>query len=182
MNDSLIIRALRITFCTTLLALSGQTVAAEVAEVAGGAEIINNNCARCHNSRPIQEFSIQEWSVIMPHMREKAHLTGLETEAVMDFLRTISGVPEENTASTVATTAVDGSELMTRFGCQGCHAFKGQGGALGPALDSVVEQKGTAFVQNKLKDPQFNNPASAMPKMPLSDVQINALIDFLTHK
>ena len=36
-----------------------------------GAELINNNCARCHNSRPVREFSISEWRVIMPHMREK---------------------------------------------------------------------------------------------------------------
>jgi hypothetical protein len=26
----------------------------------------------------VREFSISEWRVIMPHMREKAHLTGSE--------------------------------------------------------------------------------------------------------
>lgn len=176
MNYSLFLKALPITLCGGWLFFLPQTLATEVAS---GAEIINNNCARCHNSRPIQEFSIQEWSVIMPHMREKAHLTGKETEAVMDFLRTLSSPPAESTASTVAMPAIDGSELMTRFGCQGCHSFNGQGGALGPALDNVVEQKGAAFVQKKLKDPQFNNPASSMPKMPLSDAQIGALVDYL---
>ena len=54
-------------------------------EKISGAEVINNNCARCHNARAVHEFSIPEWKVIMPHMREKAHLTGKETQAVLEF-------------------------------------------------------------------------------------------------
>ena len=171
--------ALFLTLSGGLLPLFTQAIAAEVGS---GAEIINNNCARCHNSRPIQEFSIQEWSVIMPHMREKAHLTGKETEAVMDFLKTISSVPYKDAADVVAIPVMDGGALMTKYGCQGCHSFNGQGGALGPALDNTVEQKGAEFVRKKLTNPQFNNPASAMPKLPLSTAQIDALVDFLEQK
>tara|TARA_R110000765_G_scaffold95325_1_gene179428 strand:+ start:990 stop:1529 length:540 start_codon:yes stop_codon:yes gene_type:complete len=179
MNYSLFLKALPITLCGGWLFLLPQTLATEVAS---GAEIINNNCARCHNSRPIQEFSIHEWSVIMPHMREKAHLTGKETEAVMDFLKTISSVPDKDAADVVAIPVMDGGALMTKYGCQGCHSYNGQGGALGPALDNTVEQKGAEFVRKKLKNPQFNNTASAMPKMPLSTAQIDALVDFLEQK
>ena len=59
-------------------------------EPLSGAELINNNCARCHNSRPVQEFSISEWKVIMPHMREKAHLTGAEVQAILKFMEIAS--------------------------------------------------------------------------------------------
>jgi mono/diheme cytochrome c family protein len=179
MKYSQFLRTLYLTLCSGILFLAPQTFAAEVAS---GAEIINNNCARCHNSRPIQEFSIQEWSVIMPHMREKAHLTGKETEAVMEFLKTISSVPDKNTADDVAILVMNGGELMAKYGCQGCHSFNGQGGALGPPLDNTVELKGADFVIKKLTDPQFNNPTSAMPKMPLTVAEIDALVDFLKRK
>ncbi|MEQ9362631.1 MAG: hypothetical protein RIF32_00225, partial [Leptospirales bacterium] len=52
-----------------------------------GAMIYNLNCARCHNPRPPQEFSDREWDVIMPHMRERAHLTGVETDKVLQFIQ-----------------------------------------------------------------------------------------------
>ena len=70
MNKKLIICAL-ITFISLPNLADDETTLS-------GAELINNNCARCHNSRPVREFSIGEWRVIMPHMREKAHLTGSE--------------------------------------------------------------------------------------------------------
>jgi hypothetical protein len=120
--------ALFLTLSGGLLPLFTQAIAAEVGS---GAEIINNNCVRCHNSRPIQEFSIQEWSVTMPHMREKAHHTGKETEAVMKFLKTISRGPDKNTADVVEISILDGGALMTKYGCQGCHSFNGQGGHWG---------------------------------------------------
>tara|TARA_R110001583_G_scaffold186189_3_gene346823 strand:+ start:1336 stop:1875 length:540 start_codon:yes stop_codon:yes gene_type:complete len=174
-----LLSALLLTLSGGLIPLFTQAIAAEVGS---GAEIINNNCARCHNSRPIQEFSIQEWSVIMPHMREKAHLTGQETETVMEFFKTISSVPVKKVADVATLPVLDGGALMAKFGCQGCHSFNGQGGALGPALDNVVAQKGGEFVTKKLTDPQFNNPSSAMPKMPLTAAQINVLVGFLGQK
>ena len=174
-----LLSVLLLTLGGGLITLFTQAIAAEVGS---GAEIINNNCARCHNSRPAQEFSTQEWSVILPHMREKAHLTGQETETVMDFFKTLSGGPVKNVADVATMPVMDGGALMKKFGCQGCHSFNGKGGALGPALDNVVAQRGGEFVMKKLTDPQFNNPSSAMPKMPLTSAQINVLVGFLGKK
>jgi hypothetical protein len=36
------------------------------------------------------------------------------------------------------------------------------------------------FFERKVKEPQFNNSASAMPKMPITDEEIAALVVFLS--
>ncbi|MCG8314375.1 MAG: c-type cytochrome [Pseudomonadales bacterium] len=142
-----------------------------------GAQVINDNCARCHNARPVHEFSMQEWQVIMPHMREKAHLSKQETDAVLRFFETIQS--DNTPPDTVKTETLSGRELMTKFGCVGCHSIKGEGGDIGPSLDNIIGSKGEKFVKQKLVNPQFNNPASPMPKMNLSDDQIALMIEFL---
>lgn len=145
-----------------------------------GAEVINNNCARCHNARSINEFSIPEWSVIMPHMREKAHLTGQETKAVMRFIATVLEPSNDNVISSQSKINVkDGEELFKKFGCQGCHSLNKVGGDVGPELDTIIDVKGEEFFKQKLRNPQFNNSTSPMPRMPLNDEQIMAIAEFI---
>jgi len=57
----------------------------------------------------------------------------------------------------VVNLAADSKEVLTRNGCQGCHQLQGAGGTLGPSLDNVISQKGSAFFLRKVKEPQFNN-------------------------
>ncbi|TMO88909.1 cytochrome c [Pseudoalteromonas spongiae] len=149
-------------------------------EKISGAEVINNNCARCHNARAVHEFSIPEWKVIMPHMREKAHLTGKETQAVLEFLElTSQSVPLAKKVAPEKMIAPDGKQLFTQFGCQGCHSLKGDGGTVGPALDETIKNKGVGFFIKKLQNPQFNNSSSPMPKMPLNEQQIKAIAEYI---
>lgn len=149
-------------------------------EKISGAEVINNNCARCHNARAVHEFSIPEWKVIMPHMREKAHLTGKETQAVLEFLElTSQSVPLAQKIAPEKIIAPDGKQLFTQFGCQGCHSLKGDGGTVGPALDETIKNKGIGFFIKKLQNPQFNNSSSPMPKMPLNEQQIEAIAEYI---
>lgn len=146
-----------------------------------GAEVFNNNCTRCHNARSLDEFSLEEWAVIMPHMREKAHLTGKETDAVMQFVALVKNdIGESNTFQNNQPT-LSGKALFTKYSCQGYHSIKGKGGSVGPALDSIVGSKGEEFFIQKLKNPQFNNPSSPMPKMPLNGAEIDALLDYLKN-
>lgn len=145
-----------------------------------GAKVINDNCARCHNARPVHEFSLREWSVIMPHMREKAHLTAEETTAVMSFYSSLQ--QQDKTLRSSSKGSKSGKQLMSQYGCIGCHSFEGEGGSIGPSLDSVVAAKGIEFVTKKLENPQFNNPASPMPRMKLSDVDVAALVDYLSNR
>lgn len=145
-----------------------------------GAAVFNNNCARCHNARSIDEFSLGEWAVIMPHMRERAHLTGKETDAVMEFIALVKRKPRVVDAEKKDQPIMSGSALFTKYGCHGCHALNGDGGSVGPSLDGIIVKKGKSFFLKKLKDPQFNNPTSPMPKMPLTDDEMSALLDYLS--
>ncbi|QGX38181.1 c-type cytochrome [Permianibacter aggregans] len=162
-----------------LFSVAGLGVHPAISAEISGAEVVNNNCARCHNSRPVHEFSLAEWAVILPHMREKAHLTAQETDAVLQFFQTVGQPRAVGTTSTSPSVPLSGSELMTRYGCQGCHQFNGVGGVVGPSLDRIVADKGEPFVRQKIVNPQFNNPASAMPRMPMTEAEVDAILALL---
>lgn len=149
--------------------------------VAKGAKVYSENCARCHNARPAEEYSKKEWSVVIPHMRAKAHMTGKEALAVEAFLASTLTADVRNEASYADIDAPKktGEQLVAQFGCQGCHQIKGEGGKLGPTLDGVISNKGEAFVLKKLADPKFNNAASAMPKYPMNKADMKAIVSFL---
>jgi len=147
--------------------------------VAEGARLYSENCARCHNARPASDYTKREWSVVMPHMREKAHMTGTEALAVEAFIDSTLTADVRNDETPNSNLNAD--DLITQFGCQGCHQINAVGGNLGPALNGVVVAKGREFVINKLKDPKFNNAASAMPQFPMTEQDINTIVDFLAQ-
>lgn len=171
-----------ITFTIGVFSVQAQHVS-DSSLVAKGAKAYSENCGRCHNPRPAEEYSKKEWSVVIPHMRAKAHMTGTEALAVEAFLASTltadvrSGAAHEKSDAPKKT----GAELVAQFGCQGCHQIKGEGGKLGPVLDDVVKIKGEAFVLRKLKDPKFNNSASAMPKYPMNKEDMKAIVEFLNN-
>lgn len=151
--------------------------------VAKGAKVYSENCARCHNARPAEEYSKKEWSVVIPHMRAKAHMTGKEALAVEAFLASTLTADVRNEAAHEKGDAPKktGAELVVQFGCQGCHQIKGEGGKLGPTLDGIVSDKGEAYILKKLADPKFNNAASAMPKYPMNKMDMKAIVGYLAN-
>ncbi|MGD0462200.1 MAG: cytochrome c [Tepidisphaeraceae bacterium] len=52
-----------------------------------GVELWSENCMRCHNGRPPEEFSAAQWDVIVHHMRLRANLTGVEAREIVKFLQ-----------------------------------------------------------------------------------------------
>jgi hypothetical protein len=52
-----------------------------------GVELWSDNCARCHNLRPPEEFSGTQWATIVHHMRLRANLTGEEAREITKFLQ-----------------------------------------------------------------------------------------------
>jgi len=64
--------------------------------------------------------------------------------------------------------------------CVACHALGGQGGQVGPALDGVGKRKTAAEITAWLHDPPAVKPGTAMPKLPLTDGQIDELTAFLS--
>lgn len=147
-----------------------------------GATVFNLNCARCHQARPAHEFSDREWDVIVPHMREKAHLTKTEADNLTHFLQQ-SNLPENIEMARIAAErpvkSINGEELVARFACAGCHIVKGKGGTLGPSLDGISDLKDGTFLRAKIANPQFNNPSSPMPQFSLSKEEVEAIIDYL---
>jgi cytochrome c5 len=52
-----------------------------------GVELWGENCSRCHNIRPPNEFSGAQWAAIVHHMRFRANLTGEEEREITKFLQ-----------------------------------------------------------------------------------------------
>ena len=55
--------------------------------VKSGVELWSETCSRCHNMRPTNEFSGQQWAAVVQHMRFRANLTGEEARKITDFLK-----------------------------------------------------------------------------------------------
>lgn len=64
--------------------------------------------------------------------------------------------------------------------CVACHSIGGQGGAVGPALDSVFARKSRDEIAIWIADPAKVKPGTLMPKLPLAQNQIDSLADYLT--
>jgi nitric oxide reductase subunit C len=64
--------------------------------------------------------------------------------------------------------------------CIACHALGGQGGAVGPALDGIGDRRSYDELVAWLRDPQAVKPGALMPKLPLSDTDVNELAAFLS--
>lgn len=64
--------------------------------------------------------------------------------------------------------------------CVACHALGGQGGNVGPALDSVYARKSRREIAEWLADPAKVKPGTLMPKLPLAQGQIDSIADYLT--
>jgi mono/diheme cytochrome c family protein len=60
---------------------------ARTAAAPEGAEVWARNCGRCHALRPPDEFSYDQWEVIVEHMRVRATLPAKETRTILEFLK-----------------------------------------------------------------------------------------------
>jgi len=65
--------------------------------------------------------------------------------------------------------------------CLACHSLGGQGGKVGPALDTVGDRMSKEQFQTWLDNPQLVKPGTAMPDLPLSKEQIVELSAFLVE-
>lgn len=50
-------------------------------------------CSHCHNLRPAPEFTADQWSVIVMHMRTQAGLTRSEATEIAEYLRSLRERP-----------------------------------------------------------------------------------------
>src|SRR5213593_898066 len=74
---------------------------------------------------------------------------------------------------------VSGRALYERFGCMGCHRIHGEGGAVGPDLSYVGDQRDRDWLIKHFRDPQSTSPGSIMPKFPLNEQELNDLTVYM---
>ena len=64
--------------------------------------------------------------------------------------------------------------------CSACHSLGGEGGNIGPALDGVSLTYEAEYLRKWITDPPAVKPGTTMPKLPLTDSQIDELVTFLS--
>ena len=81
--------------------------------------------------------------------------------------------------------------MFNARGCIGCHTVNGSGGGIGPDLTHLAARAGSrvdgldadAYVRQSIREPQaFLVPGfegARMPTLPLSDTELDAVVQFL---
>lgn len=125
------------------------------------------------------------------------HLSDQEINDLIAFLKWIgevdlNGFPAKpdlgvmTSVNSAATTASAGEVSAIAqpqvFGqvCVACHSVGNVGGNVGPALDGISLRRDANFLKNWLKDPMAIKADSRMPKLPLTEEQIQELVTYLS--
>jgi len=74
---------------------------------------------------------------------------------------------------------VAGQPEMFATICAACHAVRGVGGNVGPALDEVYLRKSRKELLAWIADPQTIKPGTAMPQIPMEPKQLEEMVDYL---
>ncbi|MBK7976620.1 MAG: c-type cytochrome [Deltaproteobacteria bacterium] len=61
-----------------------------------------------------------------------------------------------------------------------CHSLGGAGGKVGPALDGVANRRDADYLKRWISDPPGIKPDTKMPRLPLTEAQIDELVGFLS--
>ncbi|MDG0816937.1 c-type cytochrome [Bdellovibrio svalbardensis] len=126
---------------------------------------------------------------------QKYNFTETEIDSLVAFLKWIgevdlNGFPKKPdlvpAAPTANTAQLSELPLPTKPAvfdqvCVACHALQGKGGAVGPVLDGVGNRRNHDFLVSWLKDPLAVKADSKMPKLPLTDEQVQELANFLSQ-
>lgn len=69
------------------IAVSACTTTSPVVKNVSGAQLWAMKCQTCHNAPPPNQFSPQQWDVIIAHMKTYANLTQPEQDKIVAFLK-----------------------------------------------------------------------------------------------
>jgi nitric oxide reductase subunit C len=113
-----------------------------------------------------------------------------DQDALLAFLRwagtvDLNGFPAEPNLMPIATAggiAAGNRPQLFNSMCVACHAMGGQGGQVGPALDGVGARRDAAYLRKWLENPLAVKADSRMPKLPLTDPQIDEMVAFLSQQ
>jgi nitric oxide reductase subunit C len=93
----------------------------------------------------------------------------------------LNGFPPAPTLASggAATAPSDGRPAVFSQLCVTCHSLNGHGGNVGPALDGVADRRDAEYLRRWLHDPGAVRAGTAMPRLPLTDPQIDELVVWL---
>ena len=76
--------------------------------------------------------------------------------------------------------AAQGRALADQNACHVCHAYTAsEPKMMGPSLNGVFQRRGAAYLDQKIAEPQFDDPKSQMPKLQLTASQRRAIVEFM---
>lgn len=120
------------------------------------------------------------------------HFNEKQIEDVIAFLEwcgkvDLNGFPKTPPLQGLITPSGNGSgsslnePVMFATICKACHAIGGVGGVVGPALDDINTRKKRDELIDWISNPQKIKPGTAMPQIPLTDTQLNEIVDYLLN-
>ena len=124
------------------------------------------------------------------------HFKETEIDDLVEFFKWIgemdlNGFPAKPDLMQVAMPAAAGSQVLPTVRtrpqvfsqlCGACHTLGGQGGNVGPKLDLVGDRFQPDYLTRWLRDPAAIKADTKMPKLPLSEEQIQELVAFLSQQ
>ncbi|KYG70132.1 c-type cytochrome [Bdellovibrio bacteriovorus] len=127
---------------------------------------------------------------------QQYHFTEDEINSLVAFLKwsgevNLNGFPADPPLAPKKTEGVGPADLATHVlpkpeifqqMCTACHTLSGAGGSVGPALDGIGNRKDTAWLKSWIKDPKAVKADTTMPTLPLTDAQLEEVVQFLSSQ
>jgi mono/diheme cytochrome c family protein len=82
---------------------------------------------------------------------------------------------------TRATSDVPAGREIFLTQCYGCHTLGAAGTPIAPDLSRVGARLSREEIERRLRDPRTHEPTARMPKLDLSEAQIQALATYLSE-
>jgi len=177
-----------------------------------GTGLIGQRCGKRDGNKPCKQYLLEAlttpnafvvagYGPIMPDMRRQISLD--QIWAVIAFLESNGGeidvtgqdIVDAQAAAGAAKPAaapagapIDVTKVLSDYNCSGCHVLKGEGGAVGPALDGIGARSNADEIRQSITSPRakiakgFEAMAEMMPAnfgQQLSQAELDALVAFL---
>ena len=82
-------------------------------------------------------------------------------------------------ARETSAPVAEGRRVFQDQGCYGCHAVGATGTAIGPDLSHIGAKHNRSYLIGWLRDPSSQKPTAHMPKLTLTDAEVQALAAYL---
>ena len=82
-------------------------------------------------------------------------------------------------ARETSAPVAEGRRVFQDQGCYGCHTVGQTGTPIGPDLSHIGAKRNRSYLIGWLRDPSSQKPTAHMPKLTLTDAEVQALAAYL---